>query len=228
MAAYALDHVEDLTNLDPRFARNRIRHDLLPALTRLVGHGLPRALDRLARASRETVEALEELLAPRLTVAVQPAPGGWEIAEAALAGLPPGGTKALLRLALAHRAGLAGLRASHLKALAALLEAPSGALVRLPGGARVERTRRGLFLALAGPPASPVGLPVPGLPGWPGPGSRSRRGRTRSMGGPGSLGIRRGHGRRSWMPTPCRPAWRSARASLGSECALSRGPPPSG
>jgi tRNA(Ile)-lysidine synthase len=162
LAVHGLAHVEDLTNDDPRFLRNRVRHVVLPALARMAGPGLPAALCRLARASRETVEALEALLAPRLAAALQVGPGGWTLSGAALAGLPPGGIRALLRLALTGRTGLPGLRAPHLDALAGLIEGVPGAQVRLPGGVRVERTRAGLFIAPRGPDPDAVPLAAAG------------------------------------------------------------------
>lgn len=56
-----LDWVEDTSNLDTDFARNRVRHHLLPALERSVGPGATDALDAFAR----TVEDLERDLAHR-------------------------------------------------------------------------------------------------------------------------------------------------------------------
>lgn len=161
LAAHDLPWVEDATNRDPKLLRNRIRHELLPLLA---AHGWPRigvALRRLALASREAVEALDALLAPRAAGLVRPWPGGWAVELAALEGLPPGAVKALLRLALLEVAP-AGLRAHHLAALAALVGAPAGARVRLPGGLVVERAREGLWVGLRLGSPAPVPLVVPG------------------------------------------------------------------
>ncbi len=161
LAAYDLPRVEDATNRDPKLLRNRLRHELLPLLAAHGWPGIRAALRRLALASRETVEALDALLAPRAAGLVRPGAGGWAIALAALDGLPPGAVKALLRLALREVAP-AGLRAHHLQGLVALREARVGARVRLPRGLVVERAREALWVAPARPPARTAPLAVPG------------------------------------------------------------------
>ncbi len=166
LAAHGLRWVEDATNHDPKLLRNRVRHELIPLLA---AHGWPRiqaGLLRTARASRETVEALDSLLAPRATSAVWPGLGGWARDLAGLQRLPPGATKALLRLALAEVVGRpevrAGLRASHLDQLAGLLTAAVGARVRLPGGLVIERARDALWVAARAEPAAAMRLAIPG------------------------------------------------------------------
>jgi tRNA(Ile)-lysidine synthase len=165
LRAHGLTAVADASNRDPKFLRNRIRHEVLPVLVVQIGPRVPDALRRLARASRETVEAVDALLRPRLRAAVTPAPVGWRLAIAALDGLPAGALKAAVRLAVVEIAAPdrlgGGLRASHLDALARLPTATSGARVRLPHGVAVERGRDALWVVPApGPGATP--LPVPG------------------------------------------------------------------
>ena len=162
LAVHGLDAVEDLTNRDPRFLRNRIRLEVLPRLAAQTGPQLPAALRRVARGARETVEALDILVRPRLIGHLTPTPVGWRLALAALDGLPPGGIKALVRIALvevaaADRLG-SGLRAAHLDALEALPRAATGARVRLPGGIVVERGREALWLLR--PEAEPAAMPL--------------------------------------------------------------------
>ncbi|HEV8673671.1 MAG TPA: tRNA lysidine(34) synthetase TilS [Methylomirabilota bacterium] len=163
--AHRVGWVEDATNQDQKLLRNRIRHELLPLLA---AHGWPRirvALRRTARASREAVEALDALLAPRLAALVRPGPGGSALALAGLHDLPPGARKALLRLALGMAAGArarASLRAPHLDQLAALVTAPVGARVRLPEGLVVERARDALWVGRPAAVAGPMPLAVPG------------------------------------------------------------------
>jgi tRNA(Ile)-lysidine synthase len=166
LLAEGLPSVEDATNRDPKFLRNRIRHELLPALE---AHGGPRvreALRRVARASREAVEALDALVRPRLAGRLVPTPVGWRLDLLALADLPPGALKAAVRLAVAQIGApdgpAGGLRAVHLDALAALVSAPAGACVRLAGGLAVERGRDALwFLG----PAAALGAAALGVPG---------------------------------------------------------------
>jgi tRNA(Ile)-lysidine synthase len=175
LRAHGLEWVDDATNRDPRYLRNRIRHEILPLLADRVGTRLPQALRRVAWASRETIEALDTLLAPRLRELIRPGPGGTLLALDGLRDLPPGAAKGLLRLALAEVAPpgpvRSGLRAAHVAGLHALFEARSGARVRLPGGIVIERARDGLWVSggAVAVPVSPV--PVPGetrLAGWPG------------------------------------------------------------
>jgi tRNA(Ile)-lysidine synthase len=173
LAGAGLDWVEDETNRDLKMLRNRIRHETLPLLA---AHGWPRigdALRRTAAASREAGEALDALLAPRVTAFVRPAPGGAALDVAPLRELPPGAVKAALRLALVEVLGRAevraGLRAGHLDRLAGLVWGAPGARVRLPSGLVVERARDALWVTAPGPPLERVIVSVPGetrLPGF--------------------------------------------------------------
>jgi tRNA(Ile)-lysidine synthase len=165
LAAHALDAVDDATNRDPRFLRNRVRHEILPLLAAQVGPRAPEALRRIARASREAVEGLDALVRDRLRDHLAATPVGWRLALAALDDLLPGAVKATMRLALVgvaapDRLG-SGLRAAHLDALAGLLRAAPGARVRLPGAVVVERGRDALWLLAPGlaPAATPLTVP---------------------------------------------------------------------
>jgi tRNA(Ile)-lysidine synthase len=55
----ALPWVEDPTNRDPKFLRNRIRHELLPLLADSYNPGIARTLTRVAALARDTVAALD-------------------------------------------------------------------------------------------------------------------------------------------------------------------------
>ncbi len=166
LAAHDLASVDDATNRDPAFFRNRIRHGLLPLLAAEAGPHVRDALRRVARASRETVTALDALVRPRLTGRLTPTPVGWRLALAALAGLPAGAVKALLRLTLVEIAAAdclaSGLRRPHLDALAALPSARTGARVRLPHGVVVERGRDALWVVRPARLVGPEPLAVPG------------------------------------------------------------------
>jgi tRNA(Ile)-lysidine synthase len=166
LAAHGLEAMDDATNRDPKFLRNRVRHEVLPLLTAQVGSRVPDALRRLGRASRETVEALDVLVRPRLADHLTPSPVGWRLALVAFDGLPPGAVKALLRLALVEvvagdRLG-SGLRGAHLDALAGLRAAATGARVRLPQRVVVERGRHALWLLRSEVSLASAPLVVPG------------------------------------------------------------------
>src|SRR5207253_3921701 len=61
-----LSWVEDPTNRDPKFLRNRIRHELLPLLSDSYNPEISATLVRLATLARETVTALDEAAAAEL------------------------------------------------------------------------------------------------------------------------------------------------------------------
>jgi len=166
LTAYDLPWVEDESNQDRTFLRNRIRHDLLPMLEAEGWPGIRTALRRTARACREAVDALDELVATETTRWVRPSLGGLLVDLVPLRALPPGAAKGLLRRAILQASpdvlSRGGLREPHLMALHALADAPTGARVRLPRGLVVERARNGLWIAPWTPPAEPVPVAVPG------------------------------------------------------------------
>ncbi len=92
---------EDLSNLDRRHLRNRIRHDLVPALEQIV----PTAREALARAAesaRADADYLDDLAASRLAeIAGQVSGPGMVLDAAALGSLP---------IALARRVAILALR----------------------------------------------------------------------------------------------------------------------
>src|SRR5207249_162328 len=61
-----LEWIEDPSNQDPKFLRNRIRHELLPWLTASYGPEMPDALVRVATAARATIRALDRSAAAEL------------------------------------------------------------------------------------------------------------------------------------------------------------------
>jgi len=176
LAAHGLPWVEDATNLDTKLLRNRIRHELLPLIA---AHGWPRittALCRTAAAARELSTGLDALLAPRVAGLLRPGLGGLALDLAPLRELPAGAIKAALRLVLVDLAPRpevrAGLRAGHFEALAALIDAPVGARVRLPAGLGVERGRDALWVVSGEPAGESVPLAVPGETRLPALGGR--------------------------------------------------------
>lgn len=59
-AALGLTPWEDPHNLDRRYARVRVRHDVLPVLERELGPGITEALARTARLCRQDADALDQ------------------------------------------------------------------------------------------------------------------------------------------------------------------------
>ncbi|HEU5195433.1 MAG TPA: tRNA lysidine(34) synthetase TilS, partial [Methylomirabilota bacterium] len=175
LSAQGLAWVEDPTNRDPKFRRNRIRHELLPVLEASYETDVVPALARVARLARESVEALDRAAALELQrlIAIEqqkrgtllgcPAPTDITLPRAALAALPDSVAAEVLRQAAARLGSRAPLRAWAHRGLRRVL-AP--AAPRRPfrlGGVRVEvsgdRIRVG---GGPGPALLPRALSVPG------------------------------------------------------------------
>ena len=62
-AAVGLEPVQDPSNADPAFRRNRVRHELLPLLDHLAGRDVAAVLARQAGLLREEADLLDELAA---------------------------------------------------------------------------------------------------------------------------------------------------------------------
>ena len=141
---------EDRTNGDPRYPRNRLRRDWLPALRDAFNPRLLRALGDLAEAQRREGEWREELVlrerARRFTMAadgrLQIEAGGWDSASA-----PTALARRLVRQAF-HDCG-AGRYTSHLhldRVLAFLRHAPVGAQLDLPASLTLRREAQSFSL----------------------------------------------------------------------------------
>jgi tRNA(Ile)-lysidine synthase len=160
-----LEWIEDPSNRDPRFTRNRIRHELMPELARL-NPDVVRALGRTARLARRTVEALERVAASELADAVVE-PDAIRLRLARLAALPRELGAEVLRQA-AIRLGAPGmLRAWAQTRLRRVLADPPPRPWRL-GAVVVEvsegwvRVARSSITGLA-----PRALEIPGATGLP-------------------------------------------------------------
>ena len=139
LRVYGLPHVEDSSNADERFARNRVRHQLLPLLEQMqpqfVAHAgktarlLAQDEEYLTRQARQELGGVEEL------------PNGLRIRAAAIADAPAALAPRMVRLLLDGLNEDGGkCTAEHLLAVAALCrsDAPS-AQVSLPGGLVARR-----------------------------------------------------------------------------------------
>jgi len=151
---------EDPSNRDPRYARSRVRHQVIPALARAIAPRTAPALARAALARRATAAAHELAAAERL---IARASGrilarlgrfqGGEIAldSRALASYPSAIQRSVFGL-LWQRPGHAGPRLTqrHLNALQSLLAtARGGSRVDLPDGWKAVCDRGQLIFARA-------------------------------------------------------------------------------
>jgi tRNA(Ile)-lysidine synthase len=163
LGAIGLDWLEDPTNRDPKFLRNRIRHEVLPMLAASHRADVVPALARVAGMARETVEALDRTAVLALERLARAEAGGLTLSRAALAALPPPVAAEVLRQAAARAGSRSPLRAWAHRGLRRVLAAePPRRPFRL-GGVTVEVS--GDRLRVGARPAPVLltrALPVPG------------------------------------------------------------------
>ena len=157
--------IEDPTNADVRFARNWIRHELVPELRANLGTSLDASMFALKRSARAAVDVVDaQALRHVSKFATHAAPFRIELALPPDRPWPDDGPLRDAVLVEIHRrlaAGIAPLRAWSTR-VAALAAQPAGR--RVDGGSPVlaERTRDGiLFVAVASagaPPTAPIVL----------------------------------------------------------------------
>ena len=136
----------DPANLDPVFARSRVRHRVLPVLEAELGPGVAEALARTAEQLRQDAEVLEELAADLLTRA-----GGVsdELRVEVLASAPAAlRTRALRSWLVSHGAPAGALRREHVTRCQDLVTDWHGqGEVHVPGRVVVRRRYGTLSLA---------------------------------------------------------------------------------
>jgi tRNA(Ile)-lysidine synthase len=136
---------EDETNHDTAFARNRVRHELIPYLER---HFNPRLRPALARAA-ELLAAEQSLLEGLVAPPAPDASGAVALPLGELRTAPAALARLRVRRALEATGGLRGVSERHVRRILELAgrEAASGRFVTLPGGRRAgisfERLRIG-------------------------------------------------------------------------------------
>lgn len=133
--------VEDATNAETDAVRNRLRHEVLPALNRAMARDVTTILCRSARVQVDTTVALDEALA-RLPLTD---PQG-RLYLPALQGAPPAFIRAVLHRYLAL-AGVPDLSSALVEAVSAILPPDAPARCPLPGGRLACRKEQRLFVA---------------------------------------------------------------------------------
>ena len=138
LVSEGLTWIEDPTNRDPKFLRNRIRHELLPLLADAYRPDIVPALADVARRSRETIDAVDRAAAAELARLATVEPGALTLSRTALAALPAPIAAEALRQAAARFGSRAPLRAwAHRGLRRALAPAQPRRPFRL-GGVSVE------------------------------------------------------------------------------------------
>lgn len=147
LASIGQGFLSDASNTDPAFTRNRLRHQLLPALKREINPKLDEALLRLSRQAGEASEVLARAARRELRAAlIESSPHQIRIRCDGLRRRP----RALIReiVATAWRRAMWPRQAmgfAHWEALAELVV--SGGRRTLPGGADARRRRGELVLS---------------------------------------------------------------------------------
>ncbi|WP_242355505.1 MULTISPECIES: tRNA lysidine(34) synthetase TilS [Anaeromyxobacter] len=153
LAARGIPWRVDPTNATPRFARNRLRLELWPALTALAP-AAERAIARAADLAREDERALS-----RLARAL--AGDGASVALETLRGATPAVRRRVVRRLWARATGQRGsLEARHVEAILSLVRRERPGKVTLPGG-RLARCRYGRLELLPSERAPEAGTLAP-------------------------------------------------------------------
>jgi tRNA(Ile)-lysidine synthase len=156
--------VEDESNRSSAYRRNRVRHELLPALERF-NPRIEDALVRLAASARDDASYVESVVSG----AIEPREDGLQLAREQLSVWPASLRRQALRLALQRLADDGdGFSARHVTALERLvLKGRTGDHLDMPQGLKADLTRDALVMqdAAPGSPVLPdlaVRLTVPG------------------------------------------------------------------
>jgi tRNA(Ile)-lysidine synthase len=125
----------DASNLDPRFARNRIRHSLLPQLARDWNPRIGETLAQLATVAQDEERWWRTYIAELSSGILVRRAGGIELSAPALAQLPAAVSRRLIRAAIARVKGdLRRIEFDHVKRILELAAQPEGdGRLRLPG-----------------------------------------------------------------------------------------------
>ena len=141
----------DSSNLDTRYARNRVRHDLMPKLREDYHVFSPHSLVALNESALEVERLLRGMAEDLLERARRESAGGELVLDAAaLAAAAPPVRKMLGRLAVERLTAADGppaLRAEHYREIARLPEAETGTEVTLPGGLLARREHGVVYFA---------------------------------------------------------------------------------
>ena len=154
-----LSWVDDETNRDPKFLRNRIRHELLPLLADSYNPEVAAALARLASVARETVSALDQTAGAELDRLAIRSDRAVTVRLEALRAVPRPVAAEVLRQAAARLGSRAPLRAWAHRGLKRVLAIPPPRRPFRLGGVTVEVS--GVLARLAtAPPAALIERPV--------------------------------------------------------------------
>lgn len=160
--------IEDPSNLDRKFLRNRIRHELLPVLAAVHDGDLIDPLCRVARRAREVVDALESMAVLELERMAREEPDALVLPRGPLAALPLPVSVEVLRQAIGRLGGRTRLRAWAQRRLARAVTDPAPRRPLSVGGVTIDVSGPLVRVGRAGPAALAARpIPVPGVVALP-------------------------------------------------------------
>jgi tRNA(Ile)-lysidine synthase len=124
---------EDSSNADPRFSRNRIRHEELPRLSAAYNPRLAESLARTASLLREEEAWMEAETEAAFAAIASCRQDEVELARQRLAELPLALQRRLVRAAIERVRGLEGVSHQHVEDVVTLARGQSGRELHLPG-----------------------------------------------------------------------------------------------
>jgi tRNA(Ile)-lysidine synthase len=166
LSSRGIEYRCDSSNRDLRFARNRIREELLPQLERKWNPGLRQALSQLADLAYHE-ELWWEMETARIGASVLSAGDGWiEIDARKTASLPPAAARRVARYAIRQVKGdLRSVTFHHVASVLELLRGEKGAGKLILPGVVVNRSFAKIRLSASGPgrQISAQAVAVPGV-----------------------------------------------------------------
>lgn len=147
-AAEDLAPWDDPHNLDPRYARVRVRTAVLPVLEAELGPGIAEALARTATQLREDAEAFDEMIDETIEDIVEHAEAGISVSVAALAANPAALRHRIIRHVVASEFHQSLTRTQTLEVARLVTDWTGQGPIDLPGcrarrvGGRIEFTAR--------------------------------------------------------------------------------------
>ncbi len=135
---------EDATNADSKATRNRVRNDLLPLVSKMLGQDVSPMLARLARIARRDDDLLSEL-SKALAAEVMDADGGLVLTEGFKAA--HGALQHRVMLGWLQKNEVPGLTHEVVEAAVRLVAQREPARINLPGGQQVRRKSGRLMIA---------------------------------------------------------------------------------
>ncbi|MBX3311047.1 MAG: tRNA lysidine(34) synthetase TilS [Cryobacterium sp.] len=141
-----LEPWQDPQNVDPKFARVRVRERVLPLLEAELGPGIAEALARTAEQAREDAEALDHFAEEQAEELADHAEAGLSLSVKGLASNPAALRQRIIRLAVAAEFGVSLSRAQTLEVARLVTDWHGQGVLHLPG---VRVVRQGALIVFS-------------------------------------------------------------------------------